>query len=167
MKRFAALLLVFGVAMSAVAMSASENKRKKTAVEANAQRQITNAIDAGDGDYDLRALRQKLVAEPSSLTARLALGAAYEQRGVVELALDHYRIAIDQYGSEIAASRLARALDGLGESEQALDVLVRFCNSHQAASSRILFPFVFGGRHGDGRDKKYSRKPFHCFSSSN
>lgn len=112
--------------------------RQTTAAETVMDRQIRNAIDAGDGDLLTRSLRQKVVAVPGDIDARLALGAAYERQGADELAIEHYRIAGLQYGSEIALSRLAGTLDRLGESEQAVVVLVQFYNSHAGASSRIL-----------------------------
>ena len=124
---------------------AEENRRPKqrkaksvTAVETVMDRQIRNAIDAGDGDLLTRSLRQRVVEEPLNVEARLALGAAYERQGADELAVEHYRIAAIQYGSEAAAARLGRTLDRLGESEQALQVLVQFCDSHAGASSSIL-----------------------------
>ena len=109
-----------------------------TAVEVVMDRQIRNAIDAGDGDLLTRSLRKKVVEQPGNSAARLALGAEYKRQGAVELAIEHYRIAAIQYDSEAAASRLARTLDELGESAQAVDVLVQFCGSHAGASSAIL-----------------------------
>ena len=125
-------------------IQAAESPRKPrkskpaTAVETVMDRQIRNAIDAGDGDLLTRSLRQKVVAQPANVDARLALGAEYERQGAVELAIEHYRTAAFQLHSEAAASRLARTLDGLGESVQAIEVLVQFCDSHSDVSSRIL-----------------------------
>jgi len=59
-------------------------------------RQIRNAVDAGDGDFQLAQLREKVIASPTDITSRLQLGAAYEAKGYPELALDHYRLAIAQ-----------------------------------------------------------------------
>ena len=101
-------------------------------------RQVRNAIDAGEGDLLVRSLRQNVVLEPANVEARLALAAAYERDGATELAIEHYRVAAIQHDSEVATVRLARALDRLGESEQAVEVLVRFCDSHDRASSSIL-----------------------------
>ena len=99
-----AALALAGVLIPAVTIGATDHKKKAapptTAVDANAMRQIRNAIDAGEGDDGLRNLRQKLAAEPSSVDARLTLAAAYEWRGASELAIDHYRIAADQFDSE-------------------------------------------------------------------
>jgi tetratricopeptide (TPR) repeat protein len=113
-------------------------EKKPTAVKAVMDRQVRNAIDAGEGDLAVRALRVKVVEQPADVESRLALAAAYERDGAAELAIEHYRIAAFQYDSERAASRLARALDRLGESEQAVEVLVRYCGSHERASSSIL-----------------------------
>src|SRR5258708_30832042 len=59
------------------------------------ERQVLNAVDAGDGDVELRTLRAKVIAEPVDLAARLELGTAYERRGYPELALDHFRWATE------------------------------------------------------------------------
>jgi len=40
------------------------------------ERQIRNATDAGDGDYQLRALREKVAADPNGIRVRLDLAAA-------------------------------------------------------------------------------------------
>ena len=137
--------IIGGLLAPGLHASAEENRKPKarkakpaTAVEAIMDRQIRNAIDAGDGDLLTRSLRKKVVEQPGNAAARLALGAEYERQGAVELAIEHYRIAASQYNSEAAASRLARTLDGLGESEQAVSVLVQFCGSHAGASSGIL-----------------------------
>jgi len=125
----------------APSLTAAEKKPKAkpaTAVQTVMDRQIRNAIDAGEGDLLVRSLRQRVVEQPANVEARLALGAAYERDGAAELAIEHYRIAAIEYGSEAAAARLARALDRLGESEQAVEVLVRFCESHDRVSSSIL-----------------------------
>ena len=144
LRRVPVTAAVIGGLLSPAGVQAAEERKKPrkskpaSAVETVMDRQIRNAIDAGDGDLLTRSLRQKVVQEPSNFDARLALGAAYERQGADELAIEHYRTAAFEYGSEVAASRLAHALDRLGESEQALGVLVRFCDSPAGASSRIL-----------------------------
>lgn len=111
---------------------------RKPTVETIADRQVRNAIEAGDGDLVLRTLRQQVLAEPANLDTRLALALAYEKQGAPELAVEHYRVAAEQYGSERAAARWANLLDSLGEPEQAVLVLVHFCDSQTRVSSGIL-----------------------------
>jgi Flp pilus assembly protein TadD len=95
------------------------------------QRQVLNAVDAGDGDVELKTLRAKVIAEPSNLSARLELGKAYEQRGYPELALDHYRWAAEHSPeSGDAELALARSLDNSGQSAEALASLTSFLNAH-------------------------------------
>ena len=47
----------------------------------------------GDGDYDIRMLRQRMAKEPDNLEVRLALAKRYQAVGSTELALEHYRLA--------------------------------------------------------------------------
>jgi Flp pilus assembly protein TadD len=55
-------------------------------------RQVANAIDAGEGDWDARRLRQQLAAHPANTAARLALARLYERSGLTELAIEHLRL---------------------------------------------------------------------------
>jgi Flp pilus assembly protein TadD len=77
------------------------------------RRQAINAVDAGDGDLRVRALRQKMAAEPDNLAVRLELARHYEQMGFPEVAGEHYRLAAVQFPNDpqirIAYSRLLRA----------------------------------------------------------
>jgi tetratricopeptide (TPR) repeat protein len=74
-------------------------------------RQIRNAVDAGNGDYLLRAIRQRLIEHPEDLAARLDLGRAYEARNYPELALEHYRLAAERFPESAEAHlQLARSL---------------------------------------------------------
>src|SRR4051794_34504535 len=61
--------------------------------QAAMERQIENAVNVGDGDYDIRLLRLKMVQQPDNLEVRLALAKRYEAVGSTELALEHYRLA--------------------------------------------------------------------------
>ena len=60
-------------------------------------RQVRNAIDAGDGDLQLRALREKVAAEPDNIPVRLELAKAYRQRGYHEVALEISRLAVARF----------------------------------------------------------------------
>jgi Flp pilus assembly protein TadD len=79
------------------------------------RRQVRNAVDAGDGDVRVQALRRQLGADPTSLAARLELARHYVQAGFPEIALEHYRFAADRYpdAAEVAIA-LARTLYSIG-----------------------------------------------------
>jgi tetratricopeptide (TPR) repeat protein len=94
-------------------------------------RQVLNAVDAGDGDAELRLLRSRVIDSPQSITARLELGRAYEQRGYPELALDHYRWAAEHApDSADAHLMLARALARTEHGPEAIAALAGFLNEH-------------------------------------
>src|SRR6516225_3594327 len=61
------------------------------------ERQVQNAIDAGDGDYQIRMLRQQMAKEPDNLQVRLELARRYQASGSTELALEHYRLAAARF----------------------------------------------------------------------
>lgn len=60
-------------------------------------RQIRNAQDAGDGDYPLTLLRQRVASEPDNVSARLELAKAYRERGYPEIALEISRLAATRF----------------------------------------------------------------------
>src|SRR5262245_55018741 len=63
-----------------------ESKRQMAAHQMTAmERQIQNATDAGEGDATVRALRQRLAAEPDNLAVRLELIDHYTRGGYPEL----------------------------------------------------------------------------------
>jgi Flp pilus assembly protein TadD len=93
------------------------------------KRHVENATDQGDGDLELRGLRQRLAANPDDLNARLQLAGLYLQRGVPDLALEHYRLANAKYPSAVeVALTLAKNLRALGASEEALKT-IRACSA--------------------------------------
>jgi Flp pilus assembly protein TadD len=95
------------------------------------EKQILNAVDAGEGDAELRLLRARVIDSPKSVSARLELGQAYERRGYAELALDHYRKAAEQAPESAEAHLLmARALDHTGHSAEAIVLLDSFLEAH-------------------------------------
>ncbi len=111
----------------------------RTAVAIAMDRQVKNAIDAGEGDPFVRSLRQKVAADPENAAARFELAAHYTKQGAPELAMEHYRIAVDrQPDSEFAVRKLAEALAGNGQELESIALLVRYCDSHAQASSELL-----------------------------
>lgn len=103
------------------------------------ERQVRNAIDAGDGDYQVHALRQKLAAEPGNVEARLALAKAYQRNGFPDVALEHYRLAVERFPESAEARMcLAGALRGMGQRTEAARTLETFLAAHPAATSKPL-----------------------------
>jgi Flp pilus assembly protein TadD len=94
-------------------------------------RQIHNAIDAGDGDYQLRVLRQKLAADPDNVPIRLELAKAYLERGYPDVALEISRLAAARFPeSGEAQLALVSALRDLNHRAEAIDGLVAFLKAH-------------------------------------
>jgi Flp pilus assembly protein TadD len=94
-------------------------------------RQATNAIDAGDGDLEIANLRRTMMSRPDDLDARLRLANAYAARGFPDVALEHYRLAVERFpDSEKAAVQLARTLRQAAQKEEALDGLKAFLHAH-------------------------------------
>ena len=67
------------------------------------ERQVRNAADAGDGDVALKALRNRIAAEPNNVAARLDLAAAYRERGYHEVALEVCRLAVERFPQSVEA----------------------------------------------------------------
>jgi tetratricopeptide (TPR) repeat protein len=61
------------------------------------QQQIQNAVNVGEGDYELRRLRQKVAAEPDNVAVRLELAQAYREREYHEIALEISRLAVARF----------------------------------------------------------------------
>jgi len=61
------------------------------------ERQIANAVDAGEGDYRVRLLRQRMAADPENLSVRIELIEHYTRVGYPELALEHCRLAAARF----------------------------------------------------------------------
>jgi len=94
-------------------------------------RQIRNASDAGDGDYQLKALRSRIAAEPDNIAIRLELAKAYRERGYPDVALEICRLAAARFpesgGAELA---LVRALRDMNRRPEAIASLDTFLKTH-------------------------------------
>ena len=94
-------------------------------------RQIHNAIYAGDGDYQLRVLREKLAADPDNIPIRLETAKAYWDRGYPDVALEVCRLAAARFPeSGEAQLALVRALRDSNRRTEAIDGLVAFLKAH-------------------------------------
>src|SRR2546421_7887712 len=98
-------------------------------------RQIANAVDAGDGDYRVRLLRQRMAADPENLTVRIELIEHYTRAGYPELALEHCRLAASRFpeSAEVQLS-LAKLLRQINMTREAAQGLVAFLEHHPQAS---------------------------------
>jgi Flp pilus assembly protein TadD len=98
------------------------------------ERQIRNAADAGDGDYDLRTLRERVEGDPSNIPARLELAKAYRQRGYPEVALEIVRLAVGRF-PESSEARLAlvHELHDVNRRGEAIEVVEAYLAGHSQA----------------------------------
>jgi len=94
-------------------------------------RQIRNAVDAGDGDYQFRQLREKVAAQPDNVDARVALATAYRERGYPEIALEISRLAVARFPeSGPAQLSLVRDLRAVNQRPDAIATLETFLKAH-------------------------------------
>jgi Flp pilus assembly protein TadD len=102
------------------------------------EQQVRNAVNAGDGDIEIRDLRERVIANPENIPARLELGAAYDKRGYPELALDHYRLAADRSpDSADAALLVAKSLKRTGHVAEAARTLDKFTSAHPRSTAEM------------------------------
>ena len=95
------------------------------------ERQVRNAIDAGDGDYRLKALREMVAAEPENVPARVSLAAAYRERGFPEVALEISRLAVARFpGSGDAMISLIKDLRATGRRGEAISTLETYLRTN-------------------------------------
>src|SRR5258705_2453295 len=98
-------------------------------------RQIANAVDAGDGDYVARSLRQRMAAEPENIAVRLDLIKHFTAVGYPELALEHSRVAATRFPESAGVQlSLARSLRAMNMTRQAADGLAAFLAGHPQQS---------------------------------
>jgi protein O-GlcNAc transferase len=109
------------------------------AVNAVMAREVKGAADAGEGDIDLRMLRQRLAANAKDPDARIALAHYYAERNLPDLALEHYRLAAAQFPDSVpVALALAKSLRELGEPSEALKTLHEFADRQPRGSWEVL-----------------------------
>lgn len=95
------------------------------------ERQINNARDAGDGDFELRALRKKVADEPENALARVELAKGYASRGYTDVALEICRLAAERFpDSGEARLALVRTLRDSNRREEAAGGLDAFLRQH-------------------------------------
>lgn len=100
--------------------------------------EIRNAVDAGEGDFEARQLRARLVNRPGDLDTRLRLAARYEELDMPELAIEHFRLATERFPAEVAPQlRLAGALHQKGHSADAAAGLEAYLSAYPEAPAEV------------------------------
>jgi predicted dinucleotide-utilizing enzyme len=94
------------------------------------QRQVHNAVDAGEGDLEIRA---RLDADPANLNTRLELAHRCQQKALPDIALEHLRLAVEcAPASADAAVALGTLLRDTGHAADGAASLTAFAAKHQA-----------------------------------
>lgn len=113
-------------------------RSRVTAVDENIRRQVRNAVDAGEGDYRVRGLRERLATNPADTQARLELAEHYTRSGFPDVALEHLRFAaLRQPDSAEVALALARSLHRQGLDAEARAGLESFVAAHQSTAADV------------------------------
>jgi Flp pilus assembly protein TadD len=100
---------------------------------------VGNAVDAGQGDLVLRELRRRLAADANDLDARMQIAKLYSQKGLPDLALEHYRLAAARFpDSDAAALGLAKTLREMEQPSEALRSAEDFLTRHPRGSWELL-----------------------------
>lgn len=86
--------------------------------------QVRNAVNMGDGDLEVQALRKILLEKPGDIAIRRRLAARFEASGYPDLALEHLRIAYELAPGDLSLGLdLASSLSAQRLSTQAVQVL--------------------------------------------
>lgn len=135
MKReIASIILVAGLSSSCTRHAQSPSFPVVAARPAM-DRQVANAVDAGEGDYVVRELRTKMAADPGNLAVRLDLIQHYNQVGYPEVALEHSRLAVERFPESAEVQLLlARSLRGMKMPAEAASGLAKFLENHPQTS---------------------------------
>jgi tetratricopeptide (TPR) repeat protein len=98
-------------------------------------RQIRNAVDAGDGDYRLGVLRERAAAEPRNIAVRMELAKAYGERGYPDMALELCRMTAARFpeSAEVQLG-LVRALRAMNRRQEAIEGLETFLRTQPQTS---------------------------------
>jgi Flp pilus assembly protein TadD len=114
------------------------------------ERQVANAANAGEGDAELRALRTRLAANPKDLDARVLLARLYKQRGLADLAVEHYRLAAALFPeSAVVHIELAKTLREMGVPQEALRVVREFAAAQPSDWQALSLEGVLEDEQGD------------------
>lgn len=114
------------------------NLNRRAPVQVTMERQVLNAIDAGEGDIVARKLRERMNADPNNLDTRLELAAHYSAQGFPEVAIEHYRLLRDRFpDDERVVLRLAEALSAQKQDEAAAKEIEKFLATHPPRTAAL------------------------------
>jgi Flp pilus assembly protein TadD len=100
---------------------------------------VLNAVDAGEGNPRVRALRQKMAEEPQNIPVRVDLAEEYRKSGYPELELEHLRLAVERFpDSDAAVVALARSLVRVNRASEALMHLQSFLRKQDNPPANVL-----------------------------
>jgi len=123
------------------------------------ERQIMNAVDAGDGNPRVRELRAKIAEEPQNVPARIQLAHEYRAAGFPELELEHLRLSVERFPeSEAAVVALGRVLIASGRASEAAMHLRSYLNKQAKPSADVL---SWAGIALDRLEKYAEAEPLH------
>jgi tetratricopeptide (TPR) repeat protein len=129
MKKRVTIAIAAALSVSCVHQKRAVTAAPPPAAPSNWDRQIKNATDAGDGDYVLKSLRQRIAAEPDNIGVRLELVNAYRDRGYPDIALEMSRLAAarfpDSVEAQLAIVRILFDMKRPGEAIAALEARPR------------------------------------------
>jgi tetratricopeptide (TPR) repeat protein len=118
------------IAMAAALTVSCVHQKRAATVAAPAapqtvwDRQVHNASDAGDGDYVLKGLRQRVAAEPDNIPVRLELAKAYRDRGYPDMAVELCRLTVERFPQSAEAQlALVRGLFEMKRPAEAIAAL--------------------------------------------
>ncbi len=130
------------------------------ATQVTMRRQVLNAMDAGEGELELRQLRERIAAAPSDVDARLALAKQYRDRGFPDLELEHYRLAVARFPHSAASTiALVKALHAAHSDREAQDAAVAYCRAHPDGPAEL---FGFVAILEDNAENLESAEPWHA-----
>jgi len=133
--RIAILVVAAAIPVSCVRQTQVANHSPRPVAPTVWDRQIRNAQDAGEGDYQLKALREKVAADSENVTVRLELAKAYQERGYPDVALEICRLAAARFPeSGEAELALVRALRAMNRRNEAIGSLEAFLGNHPQKS---------------------------------
>ena len=138
--KYKALLVIAVLGVGGCSSAARSNSLRAQRAVPVMERQIQNAVDAGDGDYQAKRLRARVDANPLDVTARLELARHYQRAGFPEIAIEHGKLACERVPeSEAAHIGLAQLLNENGRSAEALSGLENYATGHEAGVDVLIW----------------------------